>query len=125
MTFAKNSLPSNRNFGITIGSVLLIICYFFYSLQLLLISLFFICFGIFNSQILKYPNQAWHRFGIYISKIFNPLILGIIYFLLFIPIGILLKIFKKDILDITINKSYKTFWKENNKTNYNEMRDQF
>lgn len=126
MSISKNLLPTNRNFGITIGSILLLICYFFYSLPILLLGSLLIILGSINSSILNYPNRIWFKFGLYISKIFNPVILGIIFFLLFVPIGILLKILNKDIMGLKIDKSLKTFWASTNETkNYNEMKDQF
>ena len=88
MNISKNYLPTNRNFGITIGFVLLLICYFFYSLPILLLSLLFIFLGLINSSILNYPNQIWFKFGFYISKIFNPILYSLI-LIMFLPVKFL------------------------------------
>ncbi|MDA9678357.1 hypothetical protein N9T44_01730, partial [Candidatus Pelagibacter sp.] len=54
-------------------------------------------------------NYLWFKFGIYLSKIVNPIIMGIIFFFVVTPIGIIMKIFKKDLLNLKFH-SERTYW---------------
>ena len=40
--------------------------------------------------------RAWMRFGLMLSKVMTPLILGIVFFLLITPVAIILKLLGKD-----------------------------
>jgi len=63
------------------------------------------------------------RFGIVLGKIVTPIVLFFIYFGVVTPTGILVKLFKKDILNIKINKKNKSYWlnKDKNKSNMNNQ----
>ena len=60
-------------------------------------------------------NIMWFRFIKVINGILITLIMIIIYSLIIIPIGILLRLFRKDILNQNINKSSKSYWVEKKK----------
>ena len=125
MQLTENYLPSNRNFGITIGIIMLIICYFFYSNILFGLSLLILSLGIINSSLLKIPNLLWYKFGMTLAKIINPIVLGLIYLLLFIPIAVALKVFKKDVLELNIKKKKNSYWIKNKNYEIFDMKDQF
>lgn len=40
--------------------------------------------------------KAWMRFGLLISKVTTPLILGIVFYLVFVPVGMLLRLLSHD-----------------------------
>lgn len=79
--------------------------------MLLTLSIIFFILGITNSKILSPLNFIWMNFGKFLARVINPIILLIIFLLLFIPMGLILKLIKKDILDLKIDKSLKTLWK--------------
>ena len=57
-------------------------------------------------------NKPWMRFDL-LGMVVNPIVLGILFFVLFTPISIIMKIFGRDELQLrTKNKSY---WKRINK----------
>ena len=110
-------IGSNRSFGIVFFVVFLLIAIYplinqenirYWSLG---VSFIFFFLGIFNSKILSPLNKLWFKFGILLSKIISPLIMGIIFFLVVTPIAFLMKIFKKDLLNLKFNKN-KTYWIE-------------
>ena len=104
-------LPSNRNFGITFGSFFLIILiYFFYkyenlntNVSLLILSLTFFILGVLNSQLLHPLNFIWFKFGIFLGKLISPLALFIIFYFIVTPTGIIMKILKRDLLNLKFN----------------------
>ena len=108
-------ISSNRSFGIVFFIVFLLIALYplTYSEEIriwsLIIATLFLFLGSINSKILNPLNFLWFKFGMYLGKIISPLIMGIIFFLVVTPIGLLMKIFKKDLLNLKYN-SNKTYW---------------
>jgi large-conductance mechanosensitive channel len=67
--------------------------------------------GIINSKILTPLNKAWFKFGIFLGKIISPIVMGIIFFLVVTPIAFLMRILKKDLLNLKYNKN-SSYWIE-------------
>jgi len=123
-------IPTNRNFGIVFFVVFLLISFYplmVYGHQLkiwaLIISIFFLFFGIINSKILLPFNILWFKFGLFLGKFFTPIILAIIFFIIVTPIAILIKILKKDLLCLNFSKN-KSYWIKNNEEE-SDMKNQF
>mgnify|MGYP001476304200 CR=1 FL=1 len=108
-------IGSNKSFGIVFFVVFLLIAT--YPLinkgdlraWSLIISLIFLVLGLANSKILTPLNKLWFRFGIFLGKIFSPLIMGIIFFLVVTPIGLLMRLLGKDLLNLKYNNN-KSYW---------------
>ena len=122
-------IGSNRSFGIVFFIVFLLVAAYPLldqgSIRVwpLLISLFFLIFGILNLKILTPLNKIWLRFGIFLGKIVSPFIMGIIFFLVVTPIGLIMKLLKKDLLNLRFNKN-KSYWIEK-KEPKSKMKNQF
>ena len=122
-------LPSNRNFGIVFFLVFLIIGFWplinteEVRIWAIIISLIFLLLGLINSKLLNPLNQVWFKFGVLLSKIISPIVMGAIFFLVVTPIGLLMKIFKKDLLNLKLNKD-KSYWIKKTDSNSN-MKNQF
>ena len=110
-------LGSNKSFGIVFFIVFLIIAIYpilnerdvrFWSL---IISLIFLILGILNSEFLTPLNKIWFKFGIFLGKIFSPLIMALIFFLVVTPIGLVLRLIGKDVLNLKFNNN-KSYWIE-------------
>jgi hypothetical protein len=110
-------ISSNRNFGLVFFIVFILIAIYPLTkggelkLLSLLISFIFLILGILNSKLLSPLNKIWFKFGLFLGKIVSPLIMGIIFFMVVTPIAILMKLLKKDLLDLRYNKE-KTYWKK-------------
>ena len=122
-------ISSNRSFGIVFFIVFLLIALYplIYSGEIrvwsAIISLILLALGVLNSKILTPLNKLWFKFGIFLSKIISPLIMGIIFFLVVTPIGLIMRIFKKDILNLKYNKNL-SYWIEINGPK-SKMKNQF
>ena len=116
----KIKLGSNRSFGIVFFVVFLLIALYPLSklgeirVWSLIISLIFLFLGLLNSKILSPLNKIWFKFGIILGKIISPLVMGIIFFLVVTPIGLLMRLFKKDVLSLKFDKNNRTYWIEKN-----------
>ena len=77
----------------------------------LLISFGFLILGLMNSKILSPLNKLWFKFGLILGKIISPLIMGFIFFVVVTPIGIIMRLLRKDLLNLKYNKK-KSYWIE-------------
>tara|TARA_Y100000022_G_C13107315_1_gene309646 strand:+ start:65 stop:448 length:384 start_codon:yes stop_codon:yes gene_type:complete len=122
-------LPSNRNFGIVFFVVFIVIALWPISneegiwIWSLVISLIFLILGLINSKILTPFNIIWMRFGLFLGRIFSPIILGFVFFTIITPTGLLMKLFKKNLLNLSFNKE-KSYWIEKEKIK-SSMKNQF
>ena len=127
----KNNIKigSNKSFGLVFFIFFLIVS--FYPLVngeeirkwALVFSIIFLVLGLTNSKILNPLNKLWFYFGIFLGKIMSPVIMGIIFFLVVTPIGLLMRLFRKDILNLKFNNKT-TYWIEKNGPK-SKMRNQF
>ena len=122
-------ISSNRSFGIVFFVVFLIISIFplinegNLRIWALIISIIFLILGLVNSNILTPLNKIWFRFGVILGKIVSPIVMSVIFFLVVTPIGILMRILKKDLLNLKINDN-KSYWIEKSEPK-SKMRNQF
>ena len=122
-------ISSNKSFGIVFFIVFLIIALYpmikdgDIRLWSLIISLIFLILGLINSIILTPLNRLWFKFGIFLGKIISPIILGIIFFLVVTPTGILLRLFGKDVINLKYNKNNSYWIKKTGPKS--KMKDQF
>ena len=122
-------VSSNRNFGIVFFVVFLLISIWpiidGHSLRIwsLIISFTFLFLGLLNSKILSPLNLLWIKFGEILGKVIAPLVLSIVYFIVITPIGLLLRIFGKDLLGIKFLKK-KSYWIKRDK-DLGSMKNQF
>ena len=68
-------------------------------------------------------NKAWFRFGVFLGNFVSPIIMGIIFFLVVTPIGLLMKLLGKDLINLKKNNE-KTYWIQRNKIK-SSMKNQF
>ena len=122
-------IGSNRSFGIVFFVVFLIIAIYplikgdELRLWSLIISIFFLFLGLANSKILNPLNKLWFKFGIFLGKIISPLLMGIIFFLVVTPIGLLMRLLNKDLLNLRFNNNG-SYWVEKTEPK-SKMKNQF
>ena len=121
---------SIKSFGIVFFFVFIIIALYpllsnheirFWSLIIGFILLFL---GLVNSPILKPLNLIWFKFGLFLGKLIAPIIMGIVYFIVVFPTFLLLKLFKRNYLNIKYERNKSSYW-INVKNKQTTMRDQF
>ena len=111
-------LGSNRSFGIVFFIVFVLIAIYPLINQgevriwSLIISFLFLFLGLLNSKILTPLNKLWFRFGLFLGKIISPIIMAVIFFLVVTPIGLLMRFFGKDVLNLKLNKKKTSYWIE-------------
>ena len=122
-------LGSNKSFGIVFSVVFLLISIYplinnenirYWSL---IIALVFLILGLLNSKILTPLNKIWFKFGIFLGSIVSPVIMGIIFFLVVTPIGLIMRLLGKDLLNLKFNKNNSYWIKKNGPKS--KMKNQF
>ena len=130
--FSEIELPSNKKFGYFFTLIFLIITgYFFLNKSLNLayvfatisITLFFIT--LVKADLLLYPNKLWIQFGLLLGMIISPIVLGVLFFVLFTPTAIIMKLYGRDELRIKFKKSTSYWIVRENQINSDSFSNQF
>ena len=122
-------ISSNRSFGVVFFIVFLLIALYpllnnnEFRLWSLIISVIFLILGILNSKILTPLNKIWFKFGLLLGKIISPIIMGVIFFLVVTPIGFIMKLLGKDLINLKFNNE-KSYWIEKSGPK-SKMKNQF
>ena len=104
-------ISSNKSFGIVFFVVFLLIAIYPLTngedirIWSGIISFIFLVLGLLNSSILTPLNKIWFKFGIILGKIISPVIMAIIFFLVVTPTGLIMRILRKDILNLKYNQN--------------------
>ena len=86
------------------------------------LSLVFLIITIIRPNLFTFINKLWIQFGILLGKIISPLVMGLVFFLVVAPIGILVKILKKDVMGL--KRGANTYW-INREDKVQSMKKQF
>ena len=126
---SKIKVGSNKSFGI-------VFCVFFLIVSLyplingenirlwsLFLSVIFLILGLLNSRILTPLNILWFKFGIFLGRFVSPIIMGLVFFLVVTPTGLIMRMFKKDLLKLKKNE-LNTYW-INRSESKSDMKNQF
>ena len=116
----KAVVPKDRNFGFVFSVVFLLVAtfvwwhgygYVYTSLFFSLAGIFFSA-AIFSARILHPANMLWYHIGKILHSLISPIILALLFFLLFWPIGVMMRLFRANI-DLQLDfHSGDTYWVE-------------
>ncbi len=76
-----------------------------------------------NSKILTPLNKLWFKLGILLGNFIAPIIMGIIFFFVVTPTGIIMKLLRKDLIKLKKNND-ESYWIEK-KDIKSSMKNQF
>ena len=86
------------------------------------LSLIFLIITIIRPNLFTFLNRLWIQFGIFLGKIISPIVMGLVFFVVITPIGILVKILKKDVM--SLKRGASSYW-INRKDKIQSMKKQF
>ena len=124
------SQSSNKSFGLLFFVVFLLIGLWplkngeNLNLYFITVSVIFLLLGLINSRLLTPLNKLWIKFGEILGIIIAPFVMALVYFIILTPIGIIVRIFGKDLLGLKFLKEKKTYWIKRKK-NLGSMKKQF
>ena len=103
MKFSEIELPSNRKFGFFFTFVFVVVATYFYYLDNLIwaymvsaAALLFLLVTLIKSDALLPLNKVWMCFGLLLGMIVSPIVIGVIFFGLFTPIAIVMRLSGRD-----------------------------
>jgi len=79
-------------------------------MPLLYVSLGFLLTGFIIPMVLKPVYVAWMRLAFVLGWVNTRLLLCVLFYLVFTPIGLALRLFGKDLLDRKLDKNAETYW---------------
>jgi len=133
MHVSQLQLPTDKKFGYFFSLIFIALSSYFFlknsnllSYIFISLAIIFLIFAIFKSEVLHPLNILWMRFGLLIGKIVSPLVLGFIFFGIFTPISIFMRIIGRDELRLKVIRR-NSFWKKrgDNETRLKTFFDQF
>jgi len=86
------------------------------------LSLLFLIITIVRPNLFTFLNRSWIQFGIFLGKIISPIVMGLVFFFVVTPIGILVRILKKDVMGLKRGAS--SYW-INREDKVQSMKKQF
>ncbi len=109
---------SDRSFGIVMSAACVVIA--LYPLVsantpywwLLAIGAGFLLLAAAKPEALAPLNHVWTRFGLLLGKIGNPIVLGLMYFIIISPIAIGMKLAGRDPLRRKFDPGLETYWQD-------------
>ena len=129
----KDPQPSPKSFGWTFTFLLtlLTIAAFFRDHQLwmfwlsLATALFLVTLR--KAHWLQTPAWLWHKLGLFLHRIVSPVILFLMFYLIFTPFGFLYRVFGVKLLDLKIDRNADSYWKkhETESISYESLKNQF
>ena len=115
--FQEIQLPTNRKFGFFFAGVFAVIAVYFINEGSSVLAYFFlglavifILISLVLADFLLPLNKLWMYFGLLLGKIVSPIVLGVIFFGLFTPIALVMRIVGRDELRLKV-KTLPSFWK--------------
>ena len=127
---SKIKINSNRSFGIVFFFVFLIISLWpllnenTLRVWSIIVAMIFLILGLINSNFLTPLNKLWFKFGKLLGSIIAPIVMGIVFFIVVTPIGFIMRIFGKDLLNKRYNNKSNSYWINREKSK-STMKQQF
>jgi len=113
---SKIKISSNRSFGIVFFFVFVIVSLWPLtnenSLRVwsIFVAIIFLILGLMNSKLLTPLNILWAKFGKLLGFIIAPIVMGIVFFVVITPTGLIMKLIGKDLLNNKYDNKIKSYW---------------
>jgi hypothetical protein len=113
---SQTQSSSDRSFGFVFTAVFLIIALYpllhaaGIRIWAVVVSGLFLLLALFVPQVLAPANRVWTKFGFLLHRIVSPLALGVLFFLVVTPTGLLMRLFGKDPLRLRFDPTADSYW---------------
>jgi Saxitoxin biosynthesis operon protein SxtJ len=110
------STNSLKRFGIVMGAAFLIIAYIIFARHksgaslVAIISILFFLLAVAAPAWLKYFYILWMKLAAVLGWVNTRIILFLIFYIIFAPIGLAIRLLRIDLLDRKIDKNKKSYW---------------
>ncbi len=118
MNLSSVELPSNRKFGFFLTVIFLAACSYFFFVGTVTtagifgsLAMLFLLVTIAKDDVLLPLNKLWMRIGLLLGMIVSPIVLGLIFFVLFTPIALIMRVIGRDELRLRLSEK-ESHWNE-------------
>ncbi len=129
---SKVEIGSERSFGLVFAAVFMIIALWPLvihgnpvRLWAIAIAAVFLAAAFFAQPLLKPLNKIWFKFGMLLSMIVSPIVMGIIFFVTVTPIGLIRRLKNPDPLKQKFDGDADSYWIVREASSSDSMRKQF
>jgi predicted membrane metal-binding protein len=109
-------IPTDRSFGLTFAVVFTLVgAWLLWKGNRLAVPSFgvaavFALLAFTVARVLHPLNVVWMHFGLLLNKIVSPVVMGVIFFLVFAPVGIFFRLTGRDALRRTFERDLPSYW---------------
>lgn len=57
-------------------------------------------------------NKLWTKFGLILHRVVNPIVMGLVFFVTITPMGLIMRMFGKDLLNLKFDPNRQSYWIE-------------
>ena len=132
MKFNEIDLPSNRKFGFFLTFLFAVISAYFYyaenitwALTFFAVSFIFFIISLTKSDTLRPLNNLWMHFGLILGMVVSPVVLGIIFFGLFTPLALFMRLCGRDELRLKFTQKSSHWISRNQLIKPDSFKNQF
>ena len=121
----REKVKELKKFGFTLGIFLLLLCIVLWiidkpsALYIMLTGIASVLISLIVPGILKPIHRIWMQLSLSLGWVMTKVILSILFFLIFTPIGLASKLFRKEFLYINWNESKSSYWNYRSSNEFN------
>ena len=109
-TLPESALPSDRKFGWTFAVLFVLIGALSHPWLIALGALFAVV-TVTRAELLAPLKRAWMRLGELLNRVVSPLVMAVIFFAVFTPVGLVMRAFGRDALSLRYEPKADSYWK--------------
>ena len=132
MNLSSVELPSNRKFGFFLTVIFLAACSYFFFVGTVTtagifgsLAMLFLLVTIAKDDVLLPLNKLWMRIGLLLGMIVSPIVLGLIFFVLFTPIALIMRVIGRDELRLRLSEKESHWIERGTATQTDSIKYQF
>jgi len=109
-TLPESALPSDRKFGWTFAALFVLVGALSHPWLIALGALFAVV-TVTRAELLAPLKRAWMRLGELLNRVVSPVVMGVIFFAVFTPVGLVMRAFGRDALSLRYEPKADSYWK--------------
>jgi len=76
----------------------------------LAVAALFAALGLFVPKALRHLNIVWFKFGMVLSAIVSPIVMGLVFFVAVTPTGLIMRLKNRDLINSKLDRKAESYW---------------
>lgn len=76
----------------------------------LVLAAIFLVIALVAPKLLAPLNRVWMKFGLLLAAVISPIFLGILFYLVFLPMGLVMRLVGNDALKLKLDRDARSYW---------------